>query len=83
MPFAHSTGYCNRYVAEGWQRETRGRQTHNAGFGQYGFVNKVTQIGAEIPRGQERKPEDWKHSTKPSPIQMAFLINLSDAYERL
>lgn len=83
MPFAYNTGYCNRYVAEGQQRETRKRQTQDAGFGQYGFVNKVTQIGAEIPWGQERKLEDWKYSAKPSPFQMAFLINLSDTFERL
>lgn len=58
------------------------RDRRDAGFWQYGFVNKVTQIGAEIPVGQGRKLEDWKYSTKLNPIQMVFLINLSDACER-
>lgn len=57
LPFARRTGYCNRFVAEGWQRKTRKRQTQDAGFGQYGFVNKVTQIGAEIPLG---RGGNWK-----------------------
>lgn len=76
LPFARRTGYCNRFVAEGWQRKTRKRQTQDAGFGQYGFVNKVTQIGAEIPVGREetgRLAVQHKAESRPDGVFNKFI----------
>lgn len=62
--------------------ETQEETDKDSRFWQHGFVNKVTQIGAEIPVGPGKRLEDWKYNTKLNPIQMVFLINLSGSYER-
>lgn len=82
-PLAQSTGYCNRCVAggrvaKGNQKETDARCWIWAVW----FCKQSDTNWGRNSSGTGRKLEDWKHSTNLSPIQMVFLINLSDAYER-